>query len=401
MRGPALGLADPSLALLSEPGRGLSDGRAWFRREGGAAAALPDDERERLARFDARFTALRRIALRLGPSDAIRHAVETFDLDRVGAALPRPVPRLGNVERSIALAAQRGGGLPSFVRWLEQQIADESDEREAAESLPSDDAVTLMTMHASKGLEFRAVVLVDLAAAVRPLPLTLGLTPARAALPPRLVLRHVRPEGGALFTPEAAEFRVEAIARETAERRRLTYVAMTRAKERLFLLLPPQAPNGSAAATLRAFAADDGGAHATIESAAPYLLRERAASLATAAAPVTAHVPLAVTDGGPLHIATTPLATFDGCPRRYHFVHELALDPSPFAPAERGPAEELRDQRRALGIAAHRVLEVWPLSRWGEPTEPTKSPGACPPNLRGQKYDRRAPSRWQPPSQHS
>ena len=369
LRGPALGLTDASLALLSEPGRGLSLGHTWFRSENGTAAALPDDERERLARFASRFASLRRLALRLGPSDAIRYAVETFDLDRVGAALPRPVPRLGNVERLIALAAQRGGGLPSFVRWLEQQMVDESDEREAAESLPTDDAVTLMTMHASKGLEFRAVVLVDLGAAVRPMPLSLGLTPARGTYPPRLVLRHVRPEGGALFTPEAADFRLEAIARETAERRRLTYVAMTRAKERLFLLLPPQAPNGSAAATLRSLIAEWDTAGAAVESATPYLTREGARAPSRAATPAPAHVPLPSREEGPLHISTTPLATFGQCPRRYRLVHELGLDPTPMSLIDQR-SDDPREERRALGVAAHRVLETWPLSRWGTPTEP-------------------------------
>ncbi|HMJ52190.1 MAG TPA: UvrD-helicase domain-containing protein [Polyangiaceae bacterium] len=379
LRGPALGLTDASLALLSEPGRGLAPFGSWFRGEAGTASALPDEERQRLARFDARFTALRKIALRLGPSDAIRHAVETFDLDRVGAALPRPVPRLGNLERLIALAAQRGGGIPSFVRWLEQQIADESDEREAAESLPSDDAVTLMTMHASKGLEFRAVVLVDLGAAVRPLPLTLGLTSARGAEAPRLVLRHVRPEGGPLFTPEAAEFRLEAIARDTAERRRLTYVAMTRAKERLFLLVPPQAPQGSAAATLRTHTADGACPCAAIENAASYLGREPMRHPPSVAIPAAPYVSPPVGDGGPLHISTTPLATFAGCPRRYRLVHELGLDPSPTGlAANRSDASSAglaanrsdeREERRALGIAAHRVLETWPIARWGEPTD--------------------------------
>jgi len=369
LRGPALGLTDASLASLSEPGKGLMPPGTWFRGEGSAAPPLPNDERERLRCFDERFKALRRMALRLGPSDAIRHAVETFDLDRVAAALPRPVPRLGNLERLIALAAQRGGGLPSFVRWLEQQIADESDEREAAESLPDDDAVTLMTMHGSKGLEFRAVILVDLGAAVRPAPLTLGLTPARRASPARLVLRHTRPQGGPIFTPEAAEYRLEAIARETAERRRLTYVAMTRAKERLFLLLPPTAPTGSAAATLRAHWGDGASSGASVESATSYLVREGARRAPRSPASPSAWVPRPTGGVGPLHIATTPLATFDACPRRYQLIHELGVDPLPFglAPAT---APERRDEQRALGVAAHRVLETWPFERWGQATDP-------------------------------
>jgi ATP-dependent helicase/nuclease subunit A len=369
LRGPALGLTDASLALLSEPGKGLMPPGSWFRGAEGKASALSDDERERLMRFDERFEALRRIALRLGPSDAIRHAVEAFDLDRVAAALPRPVPRLGNVERLIALAAQRGGGLSSFVRWLEQQIADESDEREAAESLPTDDAVTLMTMHGAKGLEFRAVVLVDLGAAVRPAPLALGLTPARRASPARLVLRHTRPQGGPVFTPEAAEYRLEAIARETAERRRLTYVAMTRAKEWLFLLLPPSAPAGSAAATLRAYSADAATSDVfSIESAASYLVRERAAAAPREPFSPAPWAPLPRSETGPLHIATTPLATFDACPRRYQLIHELGIDPPPFGGAP-ATAIENRAERRGLGVAAHRVLERWPLDRWGHATD--------------------------------
>ncbi|MET0594178.1 MAG: 3'-5' exonuclease, partial [Polyangiaceae bacterium] len=373
LRGPCLGLTDASLARLAEPGRGLYAPSTWFRREGATAAHLPEEERDRLHRFAARFSALRRVALRLGPSDAIRHAVETFDLDRVGAALPRPVPRLGNVERLIALAAQRGGGLPSFVRWLEQQIADESDERETAEALPSDDAVTLMTMHASKGLEFRAVILVDLGAAVRPPPLTLAIAPARTKSPARLVIRHSRPEGGALFTPEAAEYRLEAIARDTAERRRLTYVAMTRAKEHLFLLVPPQAPNGSAAATMRLHGHGEGAQVASVERATPYLLRERAAEASRTGVTALPHVPLPILDQGPLHISTTPLATFDTCPRRYRFVHELGLDARPVwqRPAKAPDAGFATDRvdRRDLGVAAHRVLEDWPFERWGEPIE--------------------------------
>ena len=370
LRGPALGLTDGSLAALSEVGRGLSPPGTWFRRDGGTAWALVDDERRRLALFEARFAELRKIALAVGPSDAIRHAVRTFDLDRVGAALPRPVPRLGNIERLTALAAQRGGGLPSFVRWLEQQIADESDEREAAESLPSDDAVTLMTKHASKGLEFRAVVLVDLGAAVRPEPLTLAIAPARGTDPARLVLRHSRPEGGPIFTPEAADFRRDAVARETAERRRLTYVAMTRAKERLFLVVPPAAPGGSAAATLRDHLPDGECDVAAVESAAPYLVRERTASVGATYVPPPAPHALASDAAGPLQISTTPLATFDGCPRRYQWLHELELEPPPFGSAASAVARERRDKRRALGVAAHRVLEVWPLPQWGEPTDP-------------------------------
>ncbi len=371
LRGPAVCLTDTSLSLLSEPGRGLTAPDEWFRGESPPANRLNPEERARLAGFHERWEKLRPIALALGPADAIRYGVEKLDLDRVVAALPRAAQRFAHIERLIALASQRGGSLPGFVRWLDRQIADEADESESASLSEDADAVTLMTIHASKGLEFRAVVLVDLGAAIRAPPLTLALTSARADGPARLVARHTRKQGGTLFTPEAIEFSREANARETAERRRLTYVAMTRARERLFLLAPPAAPPGSAAATLRHLLPDlpTRCRDVVVDDALPYLSRDPIASptieILSSAEP--SFVQRTASDAGPLAISTTSLATFDQCPRRYRFIHEMALEAPRGGGDVRSGAPSLED-RRSIGMAAHRVLEDWPLARWGTPT---------------------------------
>jgi ATP-dependent helicase/nuclease subunit A len=228
-----------------------------------------------------------------------------------------------------------------------------------------------MTIHASKGLEFGAVVLVDTGAAVRASPLSLALVPPRPGRPARLAARHVHERGGSLYTPEAVLLGKENLARELAERRRLTYVAMTRAKNHLFLVLPPVAANGSAAATMRRLLPTLGSvAGATVEGPLPSLLRPSRTAPAFASAPEAAHphdVPPAL--HGPLGISTTPLATFEQCPRRYRLVHELAVEPPPFAGSSMlDVAPAAREDRRALGTAAHRLLERWPLARWGAPT---------------------------------
>ncbi|HKQ69459.1 MAG TPA: PD-(D/E)XK nuclease family protein, partial [Polyangiaceae bacterium] len=375
LRGPALGLTDTSLARLSEPGRGLASESEWFR-DPRVAARLPDDERERLARFAERLATLRALGSKLGVADTIRYAVEKLDLDRVMAALPRASVRLGNVDRLVALAARRGGSLPAFVRWLGEQIADQGDESEAAVLSDADDAVTLMTIHASKGLEFRAVVLVDMAAAPRAEPLTLALSPARASQPARLIMRHVQRLGGTQFTPEAAEYSKEASARETAERRRLTYVAMTRARERLYLLVPPPpVPNGSAAATLRRSLHVLSASRETeivVEPVAPYLSAKPVSDRPVERTVDVPRLPglLAPTTEGPIAISTTPLGTFAACPRKYRLLHELAVEPPARRLDEAGPAPATSDDPRTLGTAAHRVLEKWPLERWGRDVDP-------------------------------
>jgi len=371
LRGPALCLSDTSLALLSEPGRGLSAPSEWFRVDGGRASRLAPDERARLATFHERFGQLCAIARGLGPADAIRYAVEKLDLDRVIASLPRAAQRFAHIERLTALASQRGGSLPAFVRWLDRQIADEADESESAAVSESEDAVTLLTIHASKGLEFRAVVLVDLGAGVRAPPLTLAITSPGQSSGARLVVRHTRKQGGTLFTPEAAEFSREANAREAAERRRLTYVAMTRAQERLFLLAPPAAPVGSAAATLRRLLPEltVRCSDVVVESALPYLTRDAVASSSDTGSPRAepSSSPLGASERGPLSISTTSLALFDQCPRRYRLIHEMGLEPALRGGGALGGNVSV-DERRAIGVAAHRVLENWPLARWGAQT---------------------------------
>jgi ATP-dependent helicase/nuclease subunit A len=370
LRGPAVGLSDRALALLSDPGRGLVPPRAWFGEKTKAADVLPADERDHLRDFARRLDDLWRVGLDLTPASAIRYATEKLDLDRVVAALPHAAQRLGNVERLVAIANERGGTLPSFVRWLDQQIADQTDESEAAAMHETTDAVTLMTIHASKGLEFRAVVLVDMGAAVRATPMSLALVPPRQGRAARLAMRHVHDRGGSLHTPEAVELAKENTAREIAERRRLTYVAMTRAKELLFLLVPPAPANGSAGATMRralpVLAALPGVA---VESATPYLEKPaRAPTLPEVPGDEPLERPSGVVHRLPIAVSTTPLATFAECQRRYRLVHELAVDPPPWSGASRADVPGTRDAHRAVGTAAHRMLERWPLSSWGNVT---------------------------------
>ena len=64
-------------------------------------------------------------------------------------------------DRARAFSASGAGGLRAFARWLTEQRAS-SDEAEANVAEETDEVVRIMTIHASKGLEFPIVALANL-----------------------------------------------------------------------------------------------------------------------------------------------------------------------------------------------------------------------------------------------
>ncbi len=410
VRGPLVALSDTALAQLSPPGRGLSVpvlGR-WptAPRHADPSAPAPEivdpsllapAERARLEAFRARFVELRGASLRLPPGEAIRAAMAVFDLDRVVAALPRAEARIGNLDRLVTIARRRGGTLAAFVRWLERRMRDDADEAEAAVFSPEDSAVRLTTIHASKGLDFPVVVLVDLNAEPRGDHGGLGFfTGADGA---RLVVRHYARRGTSrallpLHTATLKAAQAEARAREQAERRRLTYVAITRAAQTL-VLVGSAAPPRPASALLALVTGLTHGDLAAVVTAI-----EPAAEILAAARPAPPPDPI-VTAGAPLPslparpqrspaqeiaVDTAGLTLFRECPRRYRLRCLLGIEEPPrasqldlfSAPASPEPIVDLPPpvaddpvlDPRPLGQAAHRVLARWPAAGFGRRTDP-------------------------------
>ena len=112
------------------------------------------------------------------------------------AALPRAEARIANLDRLVGLARRRGGTLAGFSRWLDQRIDDDADEPEAAVFSIEDDAVRLTTIHASKGLDFPVVVLVELEDEPRGEPASLGFFHDDVTGAASFVMRHHAPRPG-------------------------------------------------------------------------------------------------------------------------------------------------------------------------------------------------------------
>lgn len=132
-------------------------------------------------------------------------------------------------ESARAFEAQGGGGVAGFVRRLHSAVKEMEDEGESPLADETLNAVKILSIHKSKGLEFPVVLLPDLHRKTR----GGGTPPAVRFDGPTQALGFRFSELG--DPVEAAISGLEDRRREEEERR-LLYVAMTRAKDRLILL---------------------------------------------------------------------------------------------------------------------------------------------------------------------
>ncbi len=188
-----------------------------------ALAALDDEDRRVLVHVRARAGAWLAQVDRVPPADLIEAILPatSYAYELRG---PRRQQAWENLKKMRGLIRRiQNRGYATLAR-----IADHIDSLTAGDEsnavIEALDAVNLMTVHASKGLEFPIVFLVNLARG--------------ASGPPRPVRIVVDGEGGepsvsiGPFLSETDEVERE---REKQETRRLLYVAMTRARDRLYL----------------------------------------------------------------------------------------------------------------------------------------------------------------------
>jgi ATP-dependent helicase/nuclease subunit A len=253
LRSPICGLSDDTLLALRCPPRqtgaevsGTASGR---RHEPGSrsgvrpllaalhehelVASIDQAERPALDRARELLGELIRQAMRSRVSELLRFAVEASEYRIVAAANFDGGQRLANIEKLFTLAErfENSGAymIRDFVRFVRD--FEEAGGRESEGQIDdSADAVRLMSIHQSKGLEFPVVIIPDLHRQPDNRRAWWALDRHRG-----LTLKVPDGTGKLAAGRSFVEFTERAKLREEFESMRLLYVAATRAQDRLIL----------------------------------------------------------------------------------------------------------------------------------------------------------------------
>jgi ATP-dependent exoDNAse (exonuclease V) beta subunit len=228
---PLVGVSLDALVIVGAAARAAGVD-PWALVSGSLPEALAEDDDARISEFVRWFADERESVARCALDELIERALRASGYDLAMLAMPGGVRRLANVRKLMRLAREHeavaGPDLRGFVE-LVQAGGVEERESEAPVEGEALDAVRLMTIHRAKGLEFPVVCVADL-----------GRVPFRSAPVLRLGrdgrvgVRLARAGTGTKeYALDYLALRDEQFAAEQEEERRLYYVAMTRACERL------------------------------------------------------------------------------------------------------------------------------------------------------------------------
>lgn len=231
LRSPLVGCSLDELAEI----RLVGQGHFWFALNQVSKSSVKKETREKVENFLERFSRWRKLAQQVSLSQCLEEILAETHYDDWLLSRPRGAQRRANVQRFLNLAEQfdafQKQGLFRFLRFVEAQREIEAEPEVAP--LAEENAVRLMSIHQSKGLEFPIVALADL-----------GKTFNEQDLRGEIILderfglcSRVKPPSSGGRYPSLAYWLAQKNQRRElrGEELRLLYVALTRAQDTLIL----------------------------------------------------------------------------------------------------------------------------------------------------------------------
>jgi ATP-dependent helicase/nuclease subunit A len=242
LRSPLVGLSVDELATVRIAGNGekhssFSIAASRMLSRGNEVSVPPAfaSAAEKVRGFFAQFQRWRALIRQTSVSHCLETVLAETHYEALLLAQPRGRERLANVHRLLELARQydpyQRQGLFRFLRFVNEQEEAELDQDAA--SIETENAVRLMSIHKSKGLEFPVVVLACLAAPFNTQDLREDiLLSAEYGLCAKIIPPHIEQRYPSLSSWLAKRREQREL---LGEEMRLLYVAMTRARDTLVL----------------------------------------------------------------------------------------------------------------------------------------------------------------------
>jgi DNA helicase-2/ATP-dependent DNA helicase PcrA len=244
----------------------------------------------------------------------------------------RNIGRLFDVVRSRSRLLELDRA-PFLVRYLEE-LGEAGDDPSAADVDPDLDAVALLTVHQAKGLEFPVVFVANMVET---------RFPARGR-PPRLALAAELGGSDEIVPrdPRAPEAPTALDEEALREERRLAYVALTRARDQLYLTASERATGGVRPRKVSRFISEALDlARTQLEETVFTGERSSAVAALEVAEPAAAVLPArapGAAEQTPLTLSYTAIEAYLACPLRYHYQQRLRIPLPPHHAAIYGSA---------------------------------------------------------------